>query len=204
MKHCTGMLGYFPIDLLRNSTSSMILISVAFICYFRSSFTNPPIAQLEERWTVAESTEIHRSLVQVRLGGSNNFSVFFKTDDFLYTLILNVISKQSTSWSSCFDNLIKLFQIKFVFLFRYTYLCNSLTVLLRLTLRWHRCERIQCEISNAKSVKMPSDKSYNCAISTASRCHEFSVRDCRVQHAMQTLFHRSDTEKTTCFSIRYR
>ncbi|KRZ88243.1 hypothetical protein T08_2370 [Trichinella sp. T8] len=150
MKHCTGMLGYFPNDLLRNSTSSMILISVAFICYFRSSFTNPPIAQLEERWTVAESTEIHRSLVQIRLGGRFLLSVS------------------------------------------------------RLTLRWHRCERIQCEISNAKSVKMPSDKSYNCAISTASRCHEFSVRDCRVQHAMQTLFHRSDTEKTTCFSIRYR
>ncbi|KRY39336.1 hypothetical protein T01_4799 [Trichinella spiralis] len=131
------MLEYFPNDLLRNSTS------IAFIYSFRSSFSSPPIAQLEERWTVAESTEIHRSLVQIRLGG-------------------------------------------------------------RLTLRWHRCERIQCEISNAKSVKMPSDKSYNCAISTASRCREFSVRDCRVQHAMQTLFHRSDTEKTTCFSIRYR
>ncbi|KRY11644.1 hypothetical protein T12_13759 [Trichinella patagoniensis] len=156
MKHCTGMVEYFPNDLLPNSTSSMILISIAFICYFRSSFTNPPIAQLEERWTVAESTEIHRSLVQIRLGGSKEYTN----------------ERYNTTHT--------------------------------LTLRWHRCERIQCEISNAKSVKMPSDKSYNCAISTASRCHEFSVRDCRVQHAMQTLFHRSDTEKTTCFSIRYR
>ena len=74
---------------LRDDEHALLKLSKLWLALLFSWWTHAPsIAQLVERWTVVEMSDIHRSLVQIRLEG-----LFYPHSDQLPVnpLILNVL-----------------------------------------------------------------------------------------------------------------